>query len=181
MKKQNKIKKSKGSPKRTKTPEAPVLPSLVEAMAKLVERMELLERKSDQILSRIGNLPSDIRNAVHNSGRPQSFNTYPSERPNAPQNETRNERVLYQAICADCQKNCEVPFKPGLRPVYCKECWAIRKAGHRSADPEQKSGVINPEKMKKYMPSPMDWTPPPRNKPSGTTTLKKKAKKKSKR
>ncbi len=32
------------------------------------------------------------------------------------------------ATCADCGKECEVPFKPAKnRPVYCQECWAIRK------------------------------------------------------
>ena len=39
------------------------------------------------------------------------------------------ERVLYEAVCADCSKVCEVPFKPSEdRPVYCKECWARRKS-----------------------------------------------------
>ncbi len=34
-------------------------------------------------------------------------------------------RQMYKAICADCGKECEVPFKPTEgRPVYCKECWA---------------------------------------------------------
>lgn len=39
------------------------------------------------------------------------------------------ERVLHKTICADCRKECEVPFKPsGDRPVYCKDCFAKRKA-----------------------------------------------------
>jgi CxxC-x17-CxxC domain-containing protein len=34
----------------------------------------------------------------------------------------------YSAICADCGKECEVPFKPLKgRPVYCQACWATRK------------------------------------------------------
>ncbi|MBP7056545.1 MAG: hypothetical protein KBB52_06815 [Candidatus Omnitrophica bacterium] len=38
------------------------------------------------------------------------------------------DRILYKAICADCNKSCEVPFKPsGDRPVYCKECFSTRK------------------------------------------------------
>jgi len=33
-------------------------------------------------------------------------------------------REMHKATCADCKKECEVPFKPsGDRPVYCKECW----------------------------------------------------------
>ena len=39
-------------------------------------------------------------------------------------------REIHKATCADCKKECEVPFKPsGDRPVYCKECFAKRKGG----------------------------------------------------
>ena len=42
----------------------------------------------------------------------------------------RRDRTLYEAICADCSKVCEVPFKPvDGRAVYCKECYAKRKSG----------------------------------------------------
>jgi CxxC-x17-CxxC domain-containing protein len=38
------------------------------------------------------------------------------------------QRETHKAICADCGKECTVPFKPsGDRPVYCKECFAKRK------------------------------------------------------
>lgn len=34
----------------------------------------------------------------------------------------------HKAICAECNKECEVPFKPsGDRPVYCKDCFSKRK------------------------------------------------------
>jgi CxxC-x17-CxxC domain-containing protein len=34
------------------------------------------------------------------------------------------EREMHKAICADCGKECEVPFKPTEgRPVYCRECF----------------------------------------------------------
>lgn len=37
-------------------------------------------------------------------------------------------RETHKAICADCQKECEVPFKPrGDRPVYCLDCFKKRK------------------------------------------------------
>ena len=37
-------------------------------------------------------------------------------------------REMHKATCADCKKECEVPFKPsGDRPVYCKECFSKRK------------------------------------------------------
>ncbi|MCK4463215.1 MAG: hypothetical protein KAU58_02780 [Candidatus Omnitrophica bacterium] len=41
------------------------------------------------------------------------------------------ERTYTRVICADCNKECEVPFKPsGDRPVYCKECFSKRKKGN---------------------------------------------------
>ncbi|MFH1208431.1 MAG: CxxC-x17-CxxC domain-containing protein [Candidatus Omnitrophota bacterium] len=37
-------------------------------------------------------------------------------------------REMHKAICGECKKECEVPFKPREdRPVYCKDCFAKRK------------------------------------------------------
>ena len=34
------------------------------------------------------------------------------------------KREMYKAVCADCKKECEVPFKPTEgRPVYCRDCY----------------------------------------------------------
>jgi CxxC-x17-CxxC domain-containing protein len=44
----------------------------------------------------------------------------------------REPREMHKAICSDCGKECEVPFKPDpSRPVYCKECWAKRRGARR--------------------------------------------------
>jgi len=55
-----------------------------------------------------------------------------------PSNITGVEKVLsygkemHKATCADCQKECEVPFKPdGSRPVYCRECYSKRRPPRR--------------------------------------------------
>ena len=37
-------------------------------------------------------------------------------------------REMHKAVCADCKRECEVPFKPSAgRPVYCKDCFSKRK------------------------------------------------------
>lgn len=37
-------------------------------------------------------------------------------------------RKMFAAVCADCGKECLVPFEPrGDRPVYCSDCFARRK------------------------------------------------------
>jgi CxxC-x17-CxxC domain-containing protein len=42
----------------------------------------------------------------------------------------RGQQKMHKAVCSNCKKECEVPFKPkDGRPVYCKECFvAIPKA-----------------------------------------------------
>ena len=43
--------------------------------------------------------------------------------------EQKSERGKFAAVCADCGKECDVPFKPdAARPVYCKACWGRRKS-----------------------------------------------------
>jgi CxxC-x17-CxxC domain-containing protein len=40
----------------------------------------------------------------------------------------RGPREMHKATCAECNKECEVPFKPsGDRPVYCRDCFQKRK------------------------------------------------------
>jgi CxxC-x17-CxxC domain-containing protein len=114
------------------------LPDLVTIMTKFVERLETLERKTDQVINRVTTLPAEMRRAVQDLQRPQgSYSAQPAPRQEQgpQQNQGQRERVLYQAVCADCCKRCEVPFRPsGDRPVYCPECFAIRKAGHVPKD-----------------------------------------------
>ncbi|MGI6241650.1 MAG: CxxC-x17-CxxC domain-containing protein [Candidatus Omnitrophota bacterium] len=142
MTKAKKIKKAA----RSKTSHS-VTPDLVTAMMKLVERLGALEQKMDQVSGRVSNLPSEIRQVIQ--GFQHSSVSHPSQLSVHPGKSfhPQNPRSLYQAVCADCLKTCEVPFKPsGDRPVYCPECWAIRKAGHRPKDIA--SGVSVPSHLK---------------------------------
>lgn len=41
---------------------------------------------------------------------------------------SRGPREMHKAVCSECGKECEVPFKPsGDRPVYCKDCFMKKK------------------------------------------------------
>ena len=87
-------------------------PYLEGLMAKLLDRLTILEKKLDRVISQTGG-----QKTVH----------IPQAAPNPPQ-PPRRERQLYEAICAECSKVCEVPFQPSEnRAVYCKSCWAKRK------------------------------------------------------
>ena len=40
----------------------------------------------------------------------------------------RERPQMHEAICSDCGKRCEVPFKPtGDKPIYCRECFLNHK------------------------------------------------------
>lgn len=84
--------------------------------------------------------------------RPQQFNQPRSEQnfnrasqqQQHPQNQNQNRqggKPMFQAVCADCKKSCEVPFRPsGERPTYCKECYSQRKNSGKPSQPQQSGG-----------------------------------------
>ncbi len=45
----------------------------------------------------------------------------------------RGPREMHKATCAECKKECEVPFKPSddsegkPRPVYCRDCYQKKR------------------------------------------------------
>lgn len=40
----------------------------------------------------------------------------------------RERPTMHSAICSECGKTCEVPFRPtGEKPVYCRECFASKR------------------------------------------------------
>lgn len=44
----------------------------------------------------------------------------------------RSSRQMYPAVCAECGKDCEVPFEPREgRPVYCSECYNKTKSSEQ--------------------------------------------------
>ncbi len=37
-------------------------------------------------------------------------------------------REMHKAVCSECGKDCEVPFKPTEgKPVFCKDCFMKKK------------------------------------------------------
>ena len=93
-------------------------------MAKLLERLTGLEKKMDTVIAQTAGKLSG------NSDQSRVFQSGEAKQA------SRRDRVLYEAICADCHKVCEVPFKPSeVRPVYCKECFAKRKSGGTGMGP----------------------------------------------
>lgn len=54
----------------------------------------------------------------------------------------RREVSLYDAVCDQCGKDCQVPFKPsGDKPIYCSDCFEKRggKEGRSDRQPQRRS------------------------------------------
>ena len=44
----------------------------------------------------------------------------------------RGEVTMHKAICDECKKSCEVPFRPsGDKPIYCNECFSGKRDNDR--------------------------------------------------
>lgn len=44
------------------------------------------------------------------------------------------DREMFKAVCANCGKECEVPFRPtGNKPVYCRDCFRTMGEGAGSS------------------------------------------------
>jgi CxxC-x17-CxxC domain-containing protein len=88
---------------------------------------------------------------------------------------------MYAVICFECGKDTEIPFKPsGNRPVYCKECFAKRKAARG-----QQPAVSAPASISARTPGPQIAAPaakkPASKKKAGAAKKKVVAKKKGKK
>ena len=111
--------KSKSSPV---TPQAG--PDIAAAIDRIQQQLVFLEKKIDTLISQSAAKPPEAR---HFSKPFQRFDHAPRHG-EGKQDGGFRERTLHKAICADCNKECEVPFRPsGDRPVYCRECFAKRK------------------------------------------------------
>ena len=46
----------------------------------------------------------------------------------------RREVSMHKAICDECHKSCEVPFRPsGDKPIYCNDCFSSKREGEERA------------------------------------------------
>ena len=102
---------------------------LFNLLTKIQEQMTALDKKVDSLVNRSlppvkPSFPQLKPSFVQPVNHAQA---HASARPNDPP----KGRPMFRAICADCKKECELPFKPsGDRPVYCKECFSRRKTGN---------------------------------------------------
>ena len=122
------------------------------------QQLSAMEKKLDILISQSSKRPFE----KSYSQKPfRSFN-HSHRHDRGRQGNGPRERTFTRVICADCNKECEIPFKPsGDRPVYCKECFSKRKKGspfnanrdnrpaERDFPREHRSDKRGPEKRQK--------------------------------
>ncbi len=88
----------------------------------VMQQITFLDKKVDALIAQVSAKPAETRSFA------PSFQHSPRHERHDQGRQDFKDRVLHKAICADCSKECEVPFRPtGNRPVYCRECFAKRK------------------------------------------------------
>ena len=99
-------------------------PDLAGLINKVQQQLIVLEKKLDTLIEQSSKRPYEEKRYV----KPFQRFEHTGRQPETRQDNTYRERILHKAVCGDCKKECEVPFKPsGGRPVYCKECFSLRK------------------------------------------------------
>lgn len=141
-------------------------------IAKLQEQIMMLEKKVDVLVNRSLPKPVEVKSTPQVFHKPfePSVNTYvgdrerqdnrfnPSERhDNRFQGRNRQdnrfrERIMHKATCADCKRECEVPFRPVEgRPIYCQGCFSRRKnTGPFKANLDNRPREAAPEQVSNF-------------------------------
>jgi CxxC-x17-CxxC domain-containing protein len=64
----------------------------------------------------------------------------------------RERPEMHEAICSDCGKKCEVPFKPtGDKPIYCSSCFTNHGGASRSDSRSDRGGRDRPRRPDRPM------------------------------
>ncbi|MCK4532710.1 hypothetical protein KAU39_02900 [bacterium] len=89
-------------------------PDFLSLLQEIQQQLVFLEKKIDAL-----------------SGQPQKRNREHSySRDRNDRKSGFREKSFTKAICSQCHKECEVPFKPtDNRPVYCSDCFSKRGEG----------------------------------------------------
>lgn len=107
-------------------------------LVRIQQQLVALEHKVDSLINKPQDRP--FRREQQFSRPSGGFDRFRG-RENRGQGSEFRDRRLFKVICAECNKECEVPFKPtGDRPVYCKDCFARRKQG----EPFKKEHIKEP-------------------------------------
>ncbi|MFH1238747.1 MAG: CxxC-x17-CxxC domain-containing protein [bacterium] len=119
---------SKVKPEQVEEPDI-IKPDMAVLIDKIQQQLVILEKKLDILIRQSSERSFEEK---HYAKPFQRFDR-PRRQDRGNRDNSYRERSFNKAICADCNKECNLPFKPtGDRPVYCKECFAKRNPGNSS-------------------------------------------------
>lgn len=97
-------------------------------IVEIQEQLAVLNNKFDDFMNKsLTDLAETLAMQKAAASRPAPAIPAAPIRPPQPQ----NTRPKYAIVCFQCGKDSELPFKPTPgRPVYCAECFALRKSGN---------------------------------------------------
>jgi len=102
-------------------------PGVAGLINKVQQQLSAMEKKLDILISQSSKRPFE----KSYSQKPSRHFNHSPRHDRGRQGNSPRERTYTRVICADCNKECEISFKPsGDRPVYCKECFSKRKKGN---------------------------------------------------
>ncbi|MFC1576488.1 CxxC-x17-CxxC domain-containing protein [Candidatus Omnitrophota bacterium] len=102
-------------------------PGVAGLINEMQEQLSAMEKKLDILIGQSSKRPFEKN---YSQKPPRHFNRS-HRHDEGRQGNGHRERTYTRVICADCNQECEIPFKPsGDRPVYCKECFSKRKTGN---------------------------------------------------
>jgi CxxC-x17-CxxC domain-containing protein len=116
------------------------------------QQLTYLDKKMDILISQTSARPIEVQQPPKPSEDSQPVQRYeqPVRQREVRQANNYEERVRHKTVCAECNKECEVPFRPtGERPVYCRECFSKRKVTSSfkdSTDHRSRGGERNRER-----------------------------------
>ena len=102
-------------------------PGVADSINKMQQQLSAMEKKLDILISQPSKRPFE----KSYSQKPSRHFSQSHRQDRGRQGRGPREKAYTRAICADCNKECEIPFKPtGDRPIYCKECLPKHKKGN---------------------------------------------------
>jgi len=99
-------------------------PGVAGPVHRMQQQLNAIERKLDMLINQRSVSPVE----KNYSQKPYSRFNHPHRQDRERQDNYPEDRTYTLVTCADCKKECEVPFKPnGGRPTYCRECFLKHK------------------------------------------------------
>lgn len=85
---------------------------------------EEFKKEEDEAENELEESKEEIEESEEEESKEEIEESKKEEEPKEEKRVDSFNREMHDAVCADCGKKCEVPFKPTEgRPVYCRDCY----------------------------------------------------------